>query len=186
MYVNGIIIQENKDKKYKGIDGSGFSYNTGNNWYLNGIEGMERFEEYYDENIGMTYYHLDDRSYVAVCNDWDYINDYIKESVKRGIEYRILLCETEIPQPIMKIPSTIQKKFLGYDYAYATGDNYSAVYNEIPNVFPQFQLNSNGLFETEEEIKAYISIREQYEQNHDPYILESGDFIIYKLYEVLL
>lgn len=184
MYVNGVIIQENKNKKYKGIDGSGFSHETGRNWYLNYIEGMERFKAYYDENIGKTYYHFDEGSFVAVCNDWNYINEYRKESIKRGIEYRILLCETEIPQPIMEISPTIPKIFLGYDYAYASGDNYSAVYNEIPGVFSQYQLNDNGLFETEEEIREYIAIREQYEKSHAPYTLESGDFIIYKLYEL--
>ena len=186
MYVNGVVIQENKNEKYKGIDGSGFSPDTGKNWYLNDIECMECFEKYYDDNIGMTYYNLDDRSYVAACTDWNYINDYIRESTKRGIKYRILLCETEIPQPIMKIPPTIQKRFLGYDYAYASGDNYSAVYNEIPYVFPQFQLNNNGLFETEEEVREYIRVREQYEQNHAPYTLECGNFIIFKLYEVVI
>ncbi len=45
-----------------------------------------------------------------------------------------------------------KKIFLGYDYAYAAGDNYSAVYNEIPFVFTQFQLNHYGLFQTREEI----------------------------------
>ncbi len=186
MYVNGIVIQENKNEEYKGIDGSRFSPDVGRNWYFNYMEGMESFEEYYDENIGLTFYNLDNGSYVAACNDWNYIYDYIKESEKRGIKYRIILCETEIPQPIMEFSSAIQKEFLGYDYAYARGDNYSALYNEIPSVFPQFQLNNNGLFETEEEIREYISTREQYEQSHAPNTLESGDFIIFKLYEVLL
>lgn len=31
MYLNGFIIQEYKDNSYKGVDGSGFGENTGEN-----------------------------------------------------------------------------------------------------------------------------------------------------------
>ncbi len=34
MYINGFIIQEYIENGYKGIDGSGFSKNTGRNWFL--------------------------------------------------------------------------------------------------------------------------------------------------------
>lgn len=85
----------------------------------------------------------------------------------------------------MRVPKT-EKKFLGYDYAYATGDNYSALYNEIPYLFPQFRLNCNGLFQTEEEIREYIRVRERFKMTHAPFTLEEGDFTIFKLHEIYL
>lgn len=93
-----------------------------------------------------------------------------------------MLCKSEISAPIITA-TDFKTSFLGYDYAYASGDYYSAVYNEVPFIFPQFQLNDNGLFQTEQEIRHYIKARETYTQSHEPYSLETGEFIIYKLYE---
>ena len=186
MYRNGIIIQSIKNNGYKGVDGSGFSADSAENWYLNNYQDCADFEEYYDEYINRTYYNTDEKSFVAVCNDWNYIEKYITESKKRGIPFRIILCETEIPEPIMEIPEQYQLQLLGYDYAYAAGDNYSAVYNEIPFIFADFNLNSNGLFTTEEEIREYIRQRNAFEKEHPKYTLEAGDFIIFKLYEVIM
>lgn len=185
MYVNGIVIQKRVDNRYKGIDGSGFSVNSGENWYFNNDKQLSRiFEPFYDEHINLTYWNLERHSWVSACTDMEYINTYIEESIKRNIKYRILLCETEVENPVMGIPKFVRKEFLGYDYAYETGDNYSAVYNEIPYVFPQFELNENGLFNTEEQIKQYILERERYIKSHHPCTLESGDFIIFKLHEL--
>lgn len=94
--------------------------------------------------------------------------------------------KTEISEPIAEISMELETKFLGYDYAYENGDNYSAVYNEIPFVFPEYKLNENGLFQTKDEIQAYISKREQFECSHAPYTLEAGDFTIFEVYEVNL
>ena len=49
------------------------------------------------------------------------------------------LVKTEIPEPVAEISTELETKFLGYDYAYENGDNYSAVYNEIPVVFPEYK-----------------------------------------------
>lgn len=186
MYVNGIVIQKYVSNSYKGIDGSGFSENTGLNWYFNDDEQLAKsFEPFYEEHIDMTYWNLEDHSWVAACNDIDYINRYIAESQKRGIQYRLLLCESDVPDPVFDATG-LKTKFLGYDYAYARGDNYSAVYNEIPFVFPQFRLNCNGLFDTEDEIKEYILERERFIKLHAPCTLEEGDFIIFKLHEIYM
>ena len=100
MYRNGIIIQSIKNNGYKGVDGSGFSADSAENWYLNNYQDCADFEEYYDEYINRTYYNTDEKSFVAVCNDWNYIEKYITESKKRGIPFRIILCETEIPKQV--------------------------------------------------------------------------------------
>lgn len=186
MFVNGIVIQKYADNHYKGIDGSGFTSYTGENWYFNSDNNLsDEFEPYYDEYINKTYYNMAENSWVSACNDMDYVYKYIAESEKQGIKYRLILCETEISSPVMSIPCC-DKLFLGYDYAYATGENYSAVYNEIPFVFPEFKLNQNGLFQTESEIYKYIHMREEFTKNNPPNTLESGDFIVYRLHEIYL
>jgi len=123
---------------------------------------------------------------VAACTDLDYIYRYIEVSKELGIKYRVLLVKTEIPMPTVEIDKELEMEFLGYDYAYENGDNYSTVYNEILFVFPEFELNQNGLFQTKEEIIEYISRREEYEKTHKPYTLEVGDFTIFEVYEVIL
>ena len=35
MFANGLVVQKYVDNSYMGIDGSGFSYNTAQNWFLN-------------------------------------------------------------------------------------------------------------------------------------------------------
>ncbi len=186
MFVNGIVVQSFVDNVYRGIDGSGFRENSAQNWFLNDFEDVsDYFESYYDEEIGRTYWNLGDHSWIAACNDMDYIYKYIKEAEKRNMKYRLLLCETEVPAPKFECPD-FEKIFLGYDYAYGRGDNYSAVYNEIPFVFPQFQLNQYGLFQTRKEIEKYIAAREQFKLTHPPLALEVGDFVIFRLHEIYL
>ena len=158
MYCNGIIVRRKTDEKYKGVDSCG----AGENWYLSDDPG---FEAFYDENIERTYYNCPEGSWVSACTDLDYVRKYIAESQKRGIKYRLILCETEIPQPQFD-PQGLEKTFLGYDYAY------------------HFALNENGLFETEDEIKAYLADREEFVKTHPPLSLEVGDFTVYKLWEI--
>ncbi|WP_418747018.1 hypothetical protein [Frisingicoccus sp.] len=56
----------------------------------------------------------------------------------------------------------------------------------IPFIFPQFELNQYGLFQTKEEIDEYIAVREQFKQTHPPYTLEEGDFVTFRLHEIYL
>lgn len=185
MFTNGIVIQKYVDNSYKGIDGSGFSENTGKNWFLNDDEILApQFEPYYDEYIGKTYWNLEKFSWISACNDLSYIRKYINEAQKRNIKFRLLLCESYIPNPIFDA-SNLKTEFLGYDYAYANGDNYSAVYNEIPFVFSEFKLNQYGLFQTEEEISEYIAKRELFKQQNPPYTLEDGEFVVFRLCEIV-
>lgn len=184
MYTNGLVIQKYIDNPYKGIDGSRFSENTGENWYFNDDKELSAvFEPYYDENINFTYYDLENHTHVAACTEMSYIQKYVEESEKRGIRFRILLVESDIPEPAAEFPK-LKTNFLGYDYAYIRGDNYSAVYNEIPFVFPQFKLNENGLFQTEEELREYLAAREKFKSANPPYTLEEGDFAVLRLSEV--
>lgn len=187
MTVNGIIVQGYTDNLYKGVDGSGFSEGSARNWFLNDEDDLaDSFEAYYKEHIDIGWtYDIPDHYWVGACNDMDHIYKYVKEAEKRNIRYRLLLAETDIPRPQFECPD-LKKVFLGYDYAYSSGDNYSAVYNEIPFVFPQFKLNQYGLFQTREEIEEYIAERERFEKTHPPLSLEMGDFVIFRLHEIFL
>ena len=177
MYCNGIVVRRQSDERYKGIDSCD---SKGENWYF--YDDPE-FEQFYDEHIELTCYDFPEGSRVAACTDTEYIRKYIKTSQERGIEYRLILCETDIPQPQFD-PTGLEKTFLGYDYAYTGGDYYSAVYNEVPYVFPQFSLNDNELFETYEEMTKYLAARQEYVSTHPPLTLETGDFAVYKLWEL--
>ncbi len=177
MYCNGIVVRRQSDERYKGIDSCD---SKGENWYF--YDDPE-FEQFYDEHIELTCYDFPEGSRVAACTDTEYIRKYIETSQERGIKYRLILCETDIPQPQFD-PTGLEKTFLGYDYAYTGGDYYSAVYNEVPYVFPQFSLNDNELFETEGEIRAYLAEREKYVSTHPPLTLETGDFAVYRLWEI--
>lgn len=185
MFVNGYIIQKCVDNGYKGVDGSGFSPDTAENWYLNGVDGYsEEFEPYYDKEIIKEDWFLEPHTFVGVCSDFEYIKRYIAVSKELGIKYRVLVVMTDIPSPTVELDPDIELKFLGFDYAYEGRDNYSAVYNEIPGIFPDCKLNENGLFETREEMDKYLSLREEFVKTHPPYTLEDGDFTVFKLYEM--
>ncbi len=54
----------------------------------------------------------------------------------------------------------------------------------IPFVFDEFELNENWLFETREKIDKYLRKREEYVKTHPQYTLETGDFTVFKLYEM--
>jgi len=185
MYVNGYIIQKFVDNGYKGVDGSGFSTDSGENWYLNRVEEYSgQFEPYYEKEICKDELIFDPHTYVGVCTDFEYIKQYISVSKKLGIRYRVLVVMTDIPSPVVELDPSVELKFMGFDYAYEFPDNYSAVYNEIPFVFPECKLNENGLFETREEIDAYLVKRKEFEDTHPPYTLETGDFTVFKVYEM--
>ena len=177
LFVNGIVIQKLVDNAsgYRGIDGLDYSMN----WYLCIDPGCEDLEKYVDENIELTYYDIGDGECIAACTDIG----FIKKWAERSSNFRLLLCETDVPRPVMEMPKC-SKKFLGYDYAYTGGDFYSAVYHEIPSGFSQFELNENGLFASMEEMERYLSARREFEACHPANTLETGDFVVYRLWEL--
>ena len=187
MYVNGFIIQKAVNNGYRGVDGSGFSLNSGENWYLNNNDDYRsQFEPFYEEHIGRDHWILPSHTWVAACTDLEYVRKYILVYEELGIKYRILVVLTDIPAPSIELDSNMKLEFLGYDYAYENGDNYSAVYNEIPYVFPNIRLNNNGLIQTREEMDAYLKQREKFIDSHPKYTLEYGDFTVFKVFEAIL
>ncbi|MCR5254942.1 MAG: hypothetical protein K6D96_03350 [Acetatifactor sp.] len=171
--INGIIFQRKQNIAYKGVEGE--------NWYLND-RYPEIFEKFFEDNIEKSWY---DSEYVDVCNDEMFIRKYIELSDVHSIDYRILLCDTEKKHPSVSKIMGLDSEFIGYDYAYAGGSYYSAVYNEIClGSFTEYKLNSNGLFQEYEQIIDFINEREHRINSGEN--LEKGDFIIYKLFEIQL
>ncbi len=174
--VNGVIFQREENRAYKGVEGD--------NWYLNDVYPDE-FEKYFCGNIEKAWY---DSDFVDVCSDNSFIDKYIEFSVKAKISFRMLLVETSKMKPQMQNIKW-KAEFIGYDYAYAGGSYYSAVYNDVCSKridqFSVFELNRNGLFDDIDKLREFIALRERMiEQNKNLY-LEQGDFEIYKLYEVI-
>ena len=175
--INGIIIQRNQIGRYKGVEGD--------NWYLND-KYPELFEEYFGENIEKSWY---DSDYVDVCTDIHFVEKYIELSRLNHIKFRVLLCETEKEKP--NIQNMVwNTRFIGYDYAYLGGAYYSAVLNDICSgrieQFNDYILNSNGLFDDIINLKDFISQREHYKRQYGNQLIEEGDFVIYKLHEIVL
>ena len=175
--INGIIFQRNQIRRYKGVEGD--------NWYLND-KYPELFEEYFCENIEKSWY---DSDYVDVCTDIHFAEKYIEISRLNNINFRVLLCETEKEKP--KIQNMVwNTRYIGYDYAYLGGTYYSAVLNDICSgrieQFKDYILNSNGLFDDITNLKDFISQREYYKRQYGNQLIEEGNFVIYKLYEIVL
>lgn len=174
---NGIVIQLKHKGLYQGIEGE--------NWPFDFSESDKELEEYYDNNIDVSW--SDDR-YVDCCNDIQYIKKYINQLLKSSLDYRILLCETSQKLPVIQ-ECQFETVFLGYDYAYAGGSYYSCINNDlVSDRIPEFngiQLNKNGLIESEEEIFDFIQMRENLSSKYPITTFEKGDFIVYELSEIL-
>ncbi len=101
----------------------------------------------------------------------------------------MLLCETDKVKPKLSI-NNWRTKFIGYDYAYSGGSYYSAVYSDVYlkriEQLIKFKLNSNGLFDDIEKLNEFIKLRESMMCNGNNLVFEQGDFVIYKLYEIIL
>ena len=175
--INGVIIQRNTMGRYKGVEGD--------NWYLND-KYPELFEEFFCENIEKSWC---DSDFVDVCTNLHFIEKYIELSRRNNIKFRILLCETEKEKPKMR-NMTWNTRFIGYDYAYLGGSYYSAVLNDICSgrieQFANCLLNRNGLFENITNLQNFILQREHYKRQYGTQVIEEGNFVIYKLYEVVL
>ncbi len=178
MNINGFIMQKRNETFYQGVEGD--------NWYLN-YDYSDEMDLFYEENIAKSW---ENTNYIDVCNDMNYIHQYINISKDKDIEYRILLCMTDRILPTMTLGTEMDLFFLGYDYAYAGGSYYSAILNDIISrripVFANIQLNNYGLFETYTEVINFVNTRQKIkgvECSMKEYI-EDGDFVIYKLFEV--
>lgn len=177
---NGFVIQRNTKTNYKGIEGD--------NWYLNYCSNNQYFREFYEQNIDRAW---DNEEYVDCCTSYEYVKKYIEESVKMGIDFKVLLCSTCKKKPILdKVRIGQNERILGYDYAYSGGSYYSSILNDILSKrikeFEKFQLNENGLFNSYEEVAGFSLYRKKLKEATSRYDFEEGDFVIYKITEIYI
>ena len=178
LYENGYIIQRATSSIYQGVDGD--------NWFLNYCSDNSYFEEFYDKYIDNGLVNSD---VVACCTDMEYMWRCVEESKKLGISFRVLLCSTNRPEPVLSETGLGQaESVLGFDVAYSGGSYYSCVLNDVVSgrieAFRQLTLNENGLFATYEEAEVFLKQREELEKATTEYVFEKGDYVIYKLTEV--
>ena len=176
---NGYIIQKKENSYYKGIEGD--------NWYLNYCSNDEFFEDYYTEEIDKAWENID---YLDCCTNIAYIKRYIEESKKMCIPIRLLLCYTNKKFPVLNEEIIKGEKiFLGYDYADSGGSYYSSILNDvISKRIPEFKnisLNENGLFDSYDGIMEYLKVRKML-IDKKKYDFDDGDFIIYRIEEIIL
>ncbi len=171
MNINGIIVQEETNSLYRGVEG--------NNWYLN---CFQTFEKYYNEVIDKSWCN---NNFVDVCSDVKYIQKYISISMQKQIDFRLILCCTESEFPCFDFDVN-HASFLGYDYAYSGGSYYSAIYNDIVSrricEFRKINLNKFCLFNNIAEVKYFLQKRNKL---NNKYYIEKGNYLIYKLYEIM-
>lgn len=179
LYDNGYIIQRATSSKYHGIDGD--------NWYLNYCSGNPYFEEFYNNNIDKGW---ENPNYVDCCTDIGYMQRCIEESKRLGIKYRVLLCSTSKAEPLLENKPEQEGKVLGFDCAYSGGSYYSCILNDIISgrieEFHEIPLNENGLFATYEEAEEFMQYREKLKKVTSEYVYEEGDFVIYKIKELMV
>ena len=178
LYENGYIFQRVTSSIYRGVDGD--------NWFLNYCSDNSYFEEFYDKYIDNGLVNSD---VVACCTDMEYMWRCVEESKKLGISFRVLLCSTNRPDPVLSETGLGQAgNVLGFDVAYSGGSYYSCVLNDVVSgritEFQSVRLNENGLFSSYEEAEAFLKQREEQEKATMEYIFEKGDYVIYKLTEV--
>lgn len=174
---NGFVMQKYDTNIYQGIEGD--------NWYLNYLSSNSMFEDYHDSKIDLSW---NDNRYVECCTDFNYIKAYIEESEKLNIEYRILLCETEKPLPVITKIQSMESYLLGYDYAYPGGSFYSCVLNDIVSgrisELKNYEINNFGLFDSVKEVTQFIEHRKELLKIYKDNFFEKGDFIVYKISEI--
>lgn len=180
---NGLLVQDINDSYQKLTPYLGIGRFV--SWPLNKIDSkISKALTEEAEERWFNYYH-EDKYALAVVPSMDYIKRYLNECKKLKIKTRVLYIETtrETPRCLEKISKL---KFLGYDYA-TSQDFFSALYDDLygsdtPSnlVYFKNQLNSNGLFNNENDLICYVESRNK--SIADGYELECfGDFCKFKI-----
>lgn len=185
-YDNGFLVKELEPAfadRYIGVE-------TGE-WSLiyNDDPNLAWVVKYVDDNIALSW---DNPDNVDVCTDFEFIKSYYAACRAEGLNVEVLYCQTTSRYPKCSVSNMeLKMKFIGYDYAYPGGSYYSAVFSDIVapshNLFPQFRTNQHGLLENEEQMERFIVERDKKSQNKEnEMLLEKGNFIVYKLWQVCL
>lgn len=182
LYPNGFLVKrtdsEDAEKYglYKGVEGDCWpviEISTEEGKYLS---------NFLEHNI---FLNDSDNSYVDVCPNIFFLKRYIKACENAGYKTQVIYCKTQKRVPECDVNTNSNYKFIGYDYAYAGGDYYSCVFNEVRRIpeMARFHLNQYGLFNSESEVLEFIKVRNELEKSKPHLTFELGEFIIYQLWE---
>ena len=126
--------------------------------------------------------------------DFDSATKYCSMCEREGETPRLLYCEAilnsfsgEIPECRAPLLST----FLGYDYAYPSGDYYSALFNDVIwdkgclTAKWRRQLNRYGLLYSEDQMRMFVQDRITVSsRNVGDYAVELGNFVIFRVFGI--
>jgi hypothetical protein len=172
-YPNGFLVIEDlpgiKETNYSGIYGIPWS--------------LEDYDKSGKEFISMLSISSNPGT-ANVATNWDVVYRYWKKTLQY-VNVRLLFIETPLQLPIIQKPENEGWTFEGYDLAYASGDLYSAVQQDllvkkIPSLVKWFiKLNENRLFDTLEDVNAFAKSRQELTNG----IETVGDFYIIRIYQ---
>ena len=123
--------------------------------------------------------------------DYETAKHYAQTCMDLGINIRLLYCKTQTDCPLMTIPSFPNEqgvRFLGYDYAFPSGDYYSSILNDLiyrDNALSRKWntcLNKFGLFQEKTKVNNFICDRQAFLDNGILY--EKGVFSVFEVYKV--
>lgn len=183
-YQNGLIVQRVKKwpHNYLGVEGD--------NWFLDEYsfpKYKEEIKNVYEEYRKTICDNSIEGHKIECCNDLNFLNDYIDLCKKIHTDINVILCESLISEPKLKVDKKTCQ-FLGYDYAYKGGSFYSGVLNDLcferMIEMKDITLNQFGLCATMDELNSYIQKRNELKLIMPQYTFEDGDFTVYKLWKL--
>ncbi len=134
---------------------------------------------------------------LPVLVDFDSAFHYCLLCKQAGVKPRMLFCEAIMDHSVNSIPSFASPPnmtCLGFDYAYPSGDYYSAIVNDIicrNGILPtpwRNHLNEFGLLPTMDELMRFVEERalaaEESEQHGHGMLFEKGDFVCFRVFLV--
>lgn len=129
--------------------------------------------------------------------DFESVLHYRQRCVCAGIKVRMLYCEVLVDHPDCNLPQFDKPQesiYLGFDYAYPSGDYYSAVANDIIGLhrdFPTYwknNLNEYGLLPSANHLFRFIQERniavKEKERHGQNLFFEKGSFVGFRIFNV--
>jgi len=168
IFCNGFLIQSQLKKIIFG-DSSYQGLALRESWPLS-----NEFDEYSIElssklSIFFDGWYEDKKTFeLWVCPDVDLICEYINHCNSLNLKIKAYIVSSLRKSPVVDVDKfnnlRIEKKTIGFDYV-STSFDYSSIHDElfvnVPNRLEDFanSLNSNGLFETFDDITSYVNLR---------------------------
>jgi len=191
LYKNGYIVKRldsNWAKKYK----HNYAGIEGDVWPLDLFDGdidndSQELMECIEEKIEQSQYK---DTYVGVCEDRDLVFQYAEICKNLGFEIEVLFVETSKSMPQGEIIHDGEIILLGFDYGFSGPDYYSCIYNDIVRrnleVFKSIRVNRYGLLDNEKMLEKFINIRNKDIAQSTANKYESGNYIPYRIWRVVV